>query len=294
MNPSVSQKWDKLSRGQSIGDWLILAREEMRSLPDEPLSSLFALCAHTLARPNYWMQAHPEYTPTADELSELNCKLQRLFDNEPLAYILGRQSFFGMEFQVNQHVLIPRPETELLVQQALNWLGNQKKGCTIVDVGTGSGCIALSIAHHSTQTRVIAIDISINCLMLARQNCLNHRLERRVSFMQSDLLSSLTGPFDLICANLPYIPSLDLKELRVSRFEPTLALDGGPDGLNLIRDLMLQARPRLHADGLLLLEIESGQADGLRLLAQTHFPGASVTILPDLNGLPRLARIEMQ
>jgi release factor glutamine methyltransferase len=279
---------------RKLGDWLVDARRALSTLPDEPISSLYALAAHTLQQPAYWPQAHPEYDLNSEQSKTLERQLQLLLAGEPLPYLLGNQAFYGLDFTVNKNVLIPRPETELLVETALRWLAKHPRARLAADVGTGSGCIALSIAKHSPQVKFVATDLSFFSLQVARANRTHHALEKQVDLVQCDLLAGLGGSFDLVCANLPYIPTEKIESLDVARHEPLAALDGGPDGLRLIDRLLGQLKSRLNPDAVILLEMEYSQTEPINLLINRHFPQASVTIMPDLNRLPRLAIIETE
>lgn len=278
---------------QNLGQWLSNALQALRSLPDEPTSSIYALIANTLEKPGYWPQAHPEFELNTGQIEELDLKLKRLLAGEPLPYITGKQAFYGLDFFVNSDVLIPRPETELLVEAALDWLGENSNRNLIADIGTGSACIAVSIANYNPDHHTIATDISLKSLQVAKQNITVHKLEQHISLVQTDLLNGIQTQFDLICANLPYIPSYKLDTLNAAKYEPPSALDGGSDGLNLISRLLEQAKNSIKSGGLILLEMEYSQADPIKRLVQTHFPGASVTITNDLNNLPRLVKIEL-
>ena len=275
-----------------LGDWLADARHALSTLPDEPVSSLYALSAHILEQPSYWPQAHPEYQLSPEQVEKLDQQFQQLLAGQPLPYLLENQSFYGLDFFVNKYVLIPRPETELLVEVALQWLAENPQAAHAADVGTGSGCIAISIVSHNPHVSFTAIDISFKSLLVARRNRSEHHLDRRIELVQCDLLAGLTGPYDLICANLPYIPSDKLETLEVTRHEPLNALDGGLDGLRLIDRLLEQVKSCLNPGGLILLEIEASQSETIKLLIHRHFPQAGVTIMPDLNQLPRLVIIE--
>ncbi len=251
------------------------------------------LLAHALNRPRAWLLAHPEVPLPPDLLAPLAQQLDRLAAGVPLPYLTGEQEFFGLDFEVTPDVLIPRPETELLVETALAWLqARSRQIITAADVGTGSGCIAVALAHHAPNLRVFASDRSPAALAVARRNLLRHSLLRRVTLLQADLLTALRGPLDLLCANLPYIPSGKLAHLSVARHEPRLALDGGPDGLSLVAALLSDAPRLLAPGGLALLEIEAGQGPAALQLAQAAFPHARATVLPDLAGLDRLIKIE--
>ncbi len=219
-------------------------------------------------------------------------RLVRLESGEPLPYVLQRWEFFGLDFSLSPQVLIPRPETELLVEQALVWLEANPDRRSALDVGTGSGCIALALAVNSPELHIIGSDISSGALEQAQKNLCRYELQARVGFVRADLFPPLNQPVDLICANLPYIPALELSRLKVSRWEPRLALDGGPDGLNLIRRFLGQAPACLAQGGLLLMEIEASQGPAVMKLARQSFPGFEIALLQDLAGKDRLVRIQ--
>ena len=250
------------------------------------------LLAHILGKERAWVLAYPEYKLSFEESEVLKTLLNRLGQGEPLPYIVGQWEFFGHKYNVNHAVLIPRPETELLVQEAIAWLKANSNRRRVLEVGTGSGCIAVSIAKYFANISITATDISNKALVVAHQNAEIHKVANAITFIENDLLEGLEGQFDLICANLPYIPSETLRGLPVYEHEPTLALDGGPDGLDLIRRLLADA-PRLIAPGgLVLLEIEAGQGESAPAAAREHFPKAYVIVKEDLAGKPRLLIIK--
>ncbi len=211
----------------------------------------------------------------------------------PIAYILGSRPFYDRVFKVTSHVLIPRPETEHLVEAALAWTREVKGGAArLVDVGTGSGIIAVTLAAHLPNANVIAADVSAAALLVARDN--GDGIPN-LSYVQSDLLAALHGPFDAICANLPYIASAELNILEVAKFEPLVALDGGGDGLVLIRKLLSQVSQspaKLRAPGLMLLEIGADQGSAALEAAQQAFPNDEVSLIRDYAKLDRVVRIE--
>ena len=237
--------------------------------------------------------SHPEIILTPEEESKLNSLLNRLLSGEPLPYLIEQQEFFGINFKVSPDVLIPRPETELLVEFALDWLLKRKKQILIADVGTGSGCIAVAIAKQIPSVKITGIDFSYKALQIAKENVIRQELEIQINLVQSDLLKGLRGQFDCICANLPYIPTDTLSLLAVKNFEPLAALDGGKDGLRYIKPLLKQSKNRIKPNGLILLEIESTQFQSVLNLAAIVFPAASIRIHTDLAGLPRLVKIQL-
>ncbi|NMC52844.1 MAG: peptide chain release factor N(5)-glutamine methyltransferase [Chloroflexi bacterium] len=284
---SVKKKTDPIS----IRQWLEAARQRLNGRQDEPALSARLLAARHIKKDRAWIIAHDNDPLPAELITALEADLDRLIQGVPLPYVLGAWEFYGLSFQVNESVLIPRPETELLVETALNWINQHPGPLRAADVGTGSGCIAAALAHHSPLMHITAVDISRPALRVARQNFLQLNLAGQVSTLQSDLLSSLSGPLDLICANLPYIPSAKLPHLDVTAHEPSLALDGGPDGLVLVQELLLQARTRMANCFLILLEVEADHGQAAPELARQIFPQANITLLRDLAGLPRLVSI---
>lgn len=288
----MTSKLDSIP-GLQAGEWL---KQSLRLLGDrlpgpENSLSLQLLLAHALGKKRSWVLAHPETVLSSAQIALLEDYFQRLISGIPLPYLIGSWEFYGREFEVNPHVLIPRPETELLVDRALAWLESHP-GQVAVDVGTGSGCIAVSLAGSSLIARCLAVDCSWNALQVARRNATRHAVQDRIFFLQSDLLSACAGPFDLVCANLPYIPAKIAAILPVGQFEPLIALAGGEDGLRFIRALLVDARRWLSPGGLMLLEMQFDQGKAISNLVNTYLPGAKVEILPDLTGLPRLVEIQ--
>lgn len=259
----------------------------------EPLDAPLLL-AHVLGLSRAALIAHPEHPLTPAQAAAFEALIRRRAVGEPVAYLVGMHPFFDRDLLVTPDVLIPRPETEHLVELALAWAGG--RACLrVVDVGTGSGAIALTLAAHLPQARVVAVDVSGAALAVAAKNVSRYGMDSRVRLVQGDLLTSFGGAlarFDVIAANLPYVPRAVLSDLAVTRYEPRLALDGGADGLDVIRRLLAQAPDRLAAPGLLLLEIEAGQGKAVRELVWRAFPGARVDVLADYAGRDRIVRME--
>ena len=251
------------------------------------------LVAHILGTTRAWLLAHPQAKIDPQHEAELSVAMARLESGEPLPYILGHWEFYNLRFNVTPDVLIPRPETELLVDQALKWLGSDARGCMALEIGAGSGCISVALAANMPNLHVLALDISRPALAVASANIARHALRDRIWLLQADLEPPVRRRFDLICANLPYIPSRKLASLAVARREPHLALDGGPDGLDLIRRTLSFAPNYLTPGGLVLLEIEAEQGDLARRLAEESFAGAQIQVLPDLAGHQRLLQIRV-
>jgi release factor glutamine methyltransferase len=252
------------------------------------------LLAQLLGRERAWIVTHPGAGLDDHQASSLESALIRLASGEPLPYILGRWEFYGMALTITPDVLIPRPETELLVDQAVVWLKAHPDRRKALDVGTGSGCIAVALASTIPDLRLIASDLSQLALRVAWENIHDYNLEERIQLQEADLLDGVEpgDQFDLIVANLPYIPSQTLINLPVHHWEPENALDGGADGLDLIRKLLYQAPSRLAPGGLILMEIEYRQGQAALSLAESAFPFAQVSLLPDLAGHDRLLRVQ--
>jgi len=215
--------------------------------------------------------------------------IKRRQNGEPAAYITGHREFYGLDFHVNPSVLIPRPESELLVEKALNLAQNHTMS-TIAEIGTGCGAIAISLALNLPQAKIYATDISASALNVALLNCQKHGVVNRVCLLQGDMLDPLPEPVDLIVANLPYVKD---SELPPSNFEPVLALNGGSDGLEKIRQLCRQASYRLRPEGCLLLEIGQGQRKAITTFLGSLFPHAKIEVMPDLNGIDRMVSLAL-
>lgn len=268
-------------------------RQRLKPLSESYSLDAQVLLAHIFGKPRAWVVAHPEAQLSTLQQKKLDRALAQLESQTPLPYILGHWEFFGLDFTIGPATLIPRPETELLIEHALAWLGAHPQARQAADVGTGSGCIAVTLAKHAPNLSITATDISAQALEIARTNAKKHNVEGQITFMQTDLLQGQRVTFDMICANLPYIPTATLHALDVFGREPTLALDGGADGLDLIRVLMTDGRARLAPGGLLLLEIDSSHGAAALTLAQETFPHADVRLIPDLSGRDRLIRIQL-
>ena len=291
------------TRETAIGDYFISLSARLGGKSDTPNLDAQVLLAHVLDEPRAWLLAHPEMTLTPREERALEKALRQLESGVPLPYVLGRWQFFGLEFILRPEVLIPRPETELLVERALSWLRQSRvesRELRAVDVGTGSGCIAIALAANVPDVHIIATDISPIAIDVARRNSKKLGVADRIEFFCCDLFPSQPtfdlrlSTFDLIVANLPYIPTETLRGLRVYGREPTLALDGGADGLDIIRRLLVEAPRHLAPGGLILLEIEASQGLAALALAYDAFAEAEISLHQDLAGRDRLIEIALK
>lgn len=272
---------------------------KLSSVSDTAELDARVLLANLLDKPRIWIEAHPEALLTRPQLATVKKAVTRLEAGEPLPYVLGHWEFFSLDFEITSDVLIPRPETELLIERAIDWLKASPERRTIADVGTGSGCIAVTIAKHMSDAKIIATDLSLPALEVARRNAIMHSVKEQIAFVQCDLLPPHFDPlptdrhFDLVCANLPYIPSQTLRKLPIYGREPTLALNGGTDGLKLLRRL-LQVMPEwLAPKGMILLEIEASQGMSALSLAYDTFDNAQIHLHQDLAGQDRLLEIRL-
>lgn len=209
----------------------------------------------------------------------------------PLAYLIGHWSFFGLDFIVNSSVLIPRPETELLVEKARFWLNVNPNSHSMADVGIGSGCISIALSKYIPDLHIFATDISWAALQIARENIKRYSLTN-IFLIQSNLLDGIQEKFDLICANLPYIPARTLETLSVNQYEPHQALNGGENGLFFINSFISAATDYLTSQSILLMEIECSQKETVLEIAKHHFPHSSIQIFEDLAHLPRLLMVQ--
>jgi release factor glutamine methyltransferase len=247
------------------------------------------LVAHALGLPRVQLYVQYDRPLVPDELAAIRALIKRRQAGESVAYLVGKKEFWGLEFTVDARVLVPRPDTETLIEEARERLaGAAVESLRVADVGTGSGAIALTLAKLFPAASVFAVDVSPGALEVARSN--GERLGLAVTFLEGDLAEPLAGkaPFSLVVANLPYIPSGELAALPAEvRVEPSLALDGGPDGLALVRRLVADAPPLLGPGGVLALEIGAGQAAATaELLGGAGF--TDVQTRRDLGGVERV------
>lgn len=239
--------------------------------------------------------AHWDKQLSKDECAHLMRLVERRAGGEPVAYIRGIKEFLGLEFHVDPRVLIPRPETELLVARAVAWLENKKlrnePNALIVDVGTGSGAIAVGIGKSVPSVRLIATDNSQDALDVARLNADRHQV--RLDLRQGSLLEPIAGPIDLVVANLPYLSRAEYESLLGTSiaYEPRGALTDEADGLHLFDRLLSHISGKLAPDSCILLEIGSGQPAALQRLARDRLPAFQATVFADYAGLPRVLQL---
>jgi release factor glutamine methyltransferase len=258
-----------------------------------------SLLSHATGRDRTFIITHADESLTPDELSALRAAVSRRAAGEPLQYITGRQEFYGLEFEVTSDVLIPRPETELLVETALELL-KDRPSPLLCDVGTGSGCIAVALLHEREDARAVALDISPEALRVAARNAARHGVGERMLTLVSDCLGALGAEeyadlrFDLIASNPPYVAERDLAGLQreVRDHEPRVALTPGGDGLSVIRRLLREAPRFLKPGGHLLLEIGFNQHEQVGALIDPR-TWQLLDIHEDLQGIPRTVALRL-
>jgi release factor glutamine methyltransferase len=251
------------------------------------------LLTHALGITRAQLHAHLQGQLSSTGLATYRQLIERRTLCEPVAYIVGHKEFYGLDLFVDNRVLIPRPETEFLVERAIE-LARARRLPLIADIGTGSGAIAVSLAVHLPQVLVYATDASPEALEVAACNCRRHCVEDRVHLLQGHLLEPLPEPIDLVVANLPYVSQAEWSQLppEISHYEPREALDGGPNGLDHNRRLLAQAEGYLKPGGVILLEIGATQGPALVALARRHFPTARIEIVRDYAGLDRVVMVK--
>ena len=237
--------------------------------------------------------AHPERIPTADQRKQIAEMTSAVIAGEPLPYVLGEWSFFGNSFFVTPDVLIPRPETEMIVENAIQWLEMHPRVTNFADIGTGSGCIAISIAKYfsNRQLTTIAADRSLAAMRIAQMNISKFQLSGQILPVQADLTLAFAAPLHLVCANLPYIPSARCANLEVALHEPIQALDGGADGFDYYRLMLTDLSNKMADEFLIVCEIDFTQKNISMSCAQHFFPKAQITIRDDYAGLSRILEI---
>lgn len=269
----------------NAGAALEAARARLAATSKNPRRDAGLLLAHVLGCDQTALLTHPERLLSAAEWQQFDRLVERRLASEPMQYLTGEQEFFGLSFEVSPAVLIPRPETEHLVEAVLERFGREEE-IRIVDVGTGSGAIAVSLAHAMPRSRVTAVELLPAALDVARRNAERHGVIDRLILLPSDLLAEVDGTdFDAVVANPPYIATAEVLEPQVAKYEPHSALYAGPTGLEVYERLIPQATRVLKPGGWLMVEIGYGQSSALRNLMHGW---TGVTLVNDLQGIPRV------
>ncbi len=249
------------------------------------------LLLHTCGISRSQLMTHPETPLTPAQLENYFLALERRAQSEPIQYITGIQEFYGLPFRVTPAVLIPRPETEHLVEAAIAIARQVQTPLSILDIGTGSGAIAVALAHALPQASIIATDISPDALIIAQENAERNGVAGRITFTQCDLLPTDGVLYDMICSNPPYISAVEVLEPQVAAFEPHTALFAGPTGLEIYERLLPLAAASLYPGGNLLLEIGYGQSSSIESLLPAS-DWLKTEFIADLQGIPRVAVVQ--
>ena len=285
----------------------MILRESLRStsralcragLPDADLEAEL-LTGHVLGMSKTQLYTESERDLTPAEIEQLCRFVRQRLDHEPTAYILGHWEFYGINFCVDWRALVPRPETELLVEKAIElgqFMLESGRQIAIADIGTGCGAIAISLALALPQAEIYATDVSTSALQVAEMNCRRHAVNGRVKLLRGDLLEPLPRPVDMIVANLPYVRHSEIRDLapEIRDYEPVLALDGGEDGLHVIQQMLEQMPAKLNREASCLLEVGQGQDEAVTLLIETYFPEARTESIVDLGGIARVVRATLR
>lgn len=257
---------------------------------DTPGLDAEVLLAEVLHADRLSLYVHPEKILTDEEFSRFKNFVERRAKKIPVAYIIGKKEFFGMNFFVTPEVLIPRPDTEILVQFVIDALKNFSGGVKIADMGTGSGAICISIVKNLPNATAATVDISPGAIEVAKRNAENLQVADRINFFPGNMFEPLSGKkFDCIVSNPPYIPTDEIKNLQPEvKTEPKIALDGGADGLNFYRQLVKVAPDFLLPDGFFAFEIGIGQAEEVKKIIRREEKFCDIKILKDLSGIDRV------
>lgn len=262
----------------------------------EPRLEAEIMLTDVLSIPRHQLYAVQDQNLLPDIKASLNNLIKRRVEREPLAYILGHREFYGIDLIVSPAVMIPRPETELLIERAMLIClerMDHEEPLVIADIGTGCGGICINLAIHIPQARIFATDLYPNVFEVTKANIRKHMVEERITLLHGDLLTPIDSMINVIVANLPYVPSLRLKHLSPEvQKEPREALDGGLDGLGIIQRLLLQATDKLSKDGIILLEVDPELVGQLKRIALKLFPDAITSVEQDLAGMDRIFVIE--
>jgi len=293
-----------LDRSSDVGRALLAATRRLREVEIESAQlDAAVLLASVLGVSKAWLYAHPARPLAEPEISLYESLVRKRMCHEPVAYLVGYKPFYGLDITVDPRVLIPRPETEMLVERALAHARRMvRDGLRPVaaDIGTGSGAIAVALAANAPELTIYATDVSPASMEVAEKNVWRYGLGEQVHLLPGYLLDPLPEPVDIIVANLPYIATGDLATLpqQVRDFEPVLALDGGSDGCLILHALVhamatAEGRARIKPGAVALLEIGADQGDAMRAIVSTELPGHEFTVLADYSGFDRIVVINL-
>ena len=292
MKQNVSPQQDLKTKNNPSKSLLGNIQQKLSQTSSSPYLDALVLLGHISGKSKSDLLTHPSPDLTPEQYSQLEDEIHQILSGIPLPYVLGNWEFYQLSFQISPDVLIPRPETEGLVEKALQWLEDHPAKRKVLEVGTGSGCIAISLAKNNPELEIQASELSQQALDIALGNAQRHQVQEQIWFHKTHLLEGIKTKVDLLIANLPYIPTKKLLSLSVFHTEPQLALDGGEDGLSLIRETLEAAPGILHPGGVILLELDEDCGPSALTLGKTFFPDATVNLDQDLSGMDRYLVIQ--
>jgi release factor glutamine methyltransferase len=270
------------------------ASKKLEHKADTPLLDAQVILCHVLRVDRLYLIVNKERVLTNEEICKYNGMIEKRLYGVPVQYIIGRQEFMGLDFYVEEGVLIPRPDTEILIEKVLDSI-DKESICSIVDIGTGSGAITITLAKYIRNSHVYSIDISKKALDIARRNAEEHDMLPKISFLNGSLFDPLSnmgieGRIDVLVSNPPYIPTDDIENLQieVSKFEPRIALDGGKDGLDFYKEIINRAPKYLRQGGFMALEVGHDQARRVMELMEEKNRYIDIEITKDLAGIERV------
>ena len=292
MKPNASQQQDLRKTKIRTKSLQKHVQEELTATSESPYLDSLVLLSHITGLSKSQLLANPDPNLSSRQENQLQQSLGQLKEGTPLPYLVGEWEFFQHKFKINPNVLIPRPETEGLVELALDWLREHPQRRTCLEIGTGCGCIAISLAKQIPDLIITATDISKDAIQIARENAHRLHVADRIDFQERDMLVGTEGNVDLIVANLPYIPTEKLRSLPIYTKEPVLALDGGRDGLDHITQLLKNARGNMNPGGAIFLELDEDTGAAALALAHEVWPGRTLILKQDLAGNDRYLTVQ--
>ena len=286
-------KTSQMVKNMTVKDVLAKAISVLKEKKVEtPAKEAGVLLAYVLKKDASWLYAHPEFQLSAAETKKYDSIVSKRSKSMPFQYIVNNQEFMSLDFYVNPYCLIPRPETEILVEAALAWINESScENIRVLDIGTGSGAICVSIAHYAAKTIIDALDVSEQALQIAETNAKRHNVEGRIRFINADFLQwKNEEPYSVILSNPPYIPHNEISMLmsEVKDYEPLTALDGGSDGLLFYRYLASEVKRMMTPEGTIFVEVGIGQAECV--VEMFTYQGLKTSVYKDFAGIDRVVQ----
>ena len=285
-----------MTAGEALRKYSSILKEQGVNEAEE---SVKVILCHVLNLNSSSLFANTQRLLTAGEISNLENLVHKRIDHMPVAYLVNNKEFYGLDLYIDGRVLVPRPETETLVEVAIRFIEEWKqfnnRTMLIADVGAGSGAISVALASNVKDIKIFAVDISREALDVAVINIKRYKLENRIAVVQGDLLQQVRGELDLVVANLPYIAEEDIELLpeEISRWEPRWALNGGKNGMEVMNKLIKQAAEKVNRGGCILLEIGKGQDTKICEIIMEILPQANTSLIRDMSGINRVVKIRI-